>query len=184
MNELRSLLERNALDEIAITLPLSQYEKLQGIVSICEKSGVHTKFIPDYYGVIPTIPYMEDVAGMPVINIRHVPLTEFYNAAAKRLVDIVGGIVGLIVFSPIMLLAAILVKISSPGPIIFKQERVGLHQKNFGCISSAPCACRSMRRKRRAGRSRQTRVSPGSDAFFEKQVLTRRHNSLILCGEI
>ena len=131
VNELRSLLERNALDEIAITLPLSQYEKLQGIVSICEKSGVHTKFIPDYYGVIPTIPYMEDVAGMPVINIRHVPLTEFYNAAAKRLVDIVGGIVGLIVFSPIMLLAAILVKISSPGPIIFKQERVGLHQKKF-----------------------------------------------------
>ena len=100
-------------------------------MSICEKSGVHTKFIPDYYGVIPTIPYMEDVAGMPVINIRHVPLTEFYNAAAKRLVDIIGGIVGLIVFSPIMLLAAILVKVSSPGPIIFKQERVGLHQKKF-----------------------------------------------------
>ena len=99
VNELQPLLERNALDEIAITLPLSQYEKLKNIVSICEKSGVHTKFIPDYYGVIPTIPYMEDVAGMPVINIRHVPLTEFYNAAAKRLVDIIGGIVGLVVFS-------------------------------------------------------------------------------------
>ena len=129
--DLEELLKLASLDEIAITLPLSGYSGLKKIVQICEKSGVHTKFIPDYFSVIPTIPYMEDLGGLPAINIRHVPLTEFYNAALKRAVDILGGIVGLVLFSPVMLIAAILIKISSPGPVIFAQERVGLHQKPF-----------------------------------------------------
>ena len=129
--DLEELLKLASLDEIAITLPLSGYSGLKKIVQICEKSGVHTKFIPDYFSVIPTIPYMEDLGGLPAINIRHVPLTEFYNAALKRAVDILGGIVGLILFSPVMLIAAILIKISSPGPVIFAQERIGLHQKPF-----------------------------------------------------
>ena len=129
--DLEELLKLASLDEIAITLPLSGYAGLKKIVQICEKSGVHTKFIPDYFSVIPTIPYMEDLGGLPAINIRHVPLTEFYNAALKRAVDILGGAVGLILFSPVMLIAAILIKLSSPGPVIFAQERVGLHQKPF-----------------------------------------------------
>ncbi|MBQ7534867.1 MAG: undecaprenyl-phosphate glucose phosphotransferase [Stomatobaculum sp.] len=129
--DLQELLELASLEEIAITLPLSGYSGLKKIVQICEKSGVHTKFIPDYFSVIPTIPYMEDLGGLPAINIRHVPLTEFYNAALKRMVDILGAVVGLILFSPVMLIAAILIKISSPGPVIFTQERVGLHQKTF-----------------------------------------------------
>ena len=53
-----------------------------------EKSGVHTKFIPDYNNIIPTIPYMEDLQGLPVIHIRHVPLTNVFNATVKRIVDI------------------------------------------------------------------------------------------------
>ena len=129
--DLEELLKLASLDEIAITLPLSGYAGLKKIVQICEKSGVHTKFIPDYFSVIPTIPYMEDLGGLPAINIRHVPLTEFYNAALKRAVDILGGIVGLILFSPVMLISAILIKLSSPGPVIFAQERIGLHQKPF-----------------------------------------------------
>jgi len=125
------ILEQNSLDEIAITLSLKEYAKLKGIVKDCEKSGVHTKFIPDYYNVIPTVPYMEDLDGLPVINIRHVPLTELHNAVAKRFVDIIGSIFGLILFSPVMLITAIAVKATSRGPVIFSQERVGLHNKPF-----------------------------------------------------
>lgn len=131
IDNLQTILNSSALDEIGITLALREYDRLKEIVHICEKSGVHTKFIPDYYGVIPTIPYIEDVAGMPVINIRHVPLTEFFNAAVKRAVDILGASVGIILFSPVMAVTAILIRITSPGPVIFKQERVGLHQKTF-----------------------------------------------------
>ena len=92
---------------------------------------MHTKFIPDYSSLIPSRPYTEDLMGLPVINIRYVPLTNTGNMMIKRAMDIVGSLFGIIIMSPIMLLSAILVKCSSPGPVIFKQERVGLHNKSF-----------------------------------------------------
>ena len=125
------ILPENRLDEIAITLGLEEYYKLEKIVAECEKSGVHTKFIPDYGNIIPTRPYTEDLLGLPVINIRYVPLSNTFNALIKRLTDIVGSIICIIIFSPVMLVSAILVKATSSGPLIFKQERVGLHNKPF-----------------------------------------------------
>ena len=131
LGNLEYILPENKLDEIAITLSLKDYDYLEGVVDICEKSGVHTKFIPDYSSLIPSRPYTEDLMGLPVINIRYVPLTNTGNMVIKRAMDIVGSIFGIIITSPIMLISAILVKLSSPGPVIFKQERVGLHNKPF-----------------------------------------------------
>ena len=131
IENLTFILPENKLDEIAITLGLEEYYKLEKIVSQCEKSGVHTKFIPDYGNIIPTRPYTEDLLGLPVINIRYVPLSNTFNAMVKRLMDIVGSIICIVIFSPVMLLSAILVKITSSGPLIFKQERVGLHNEKF-----------------------------------------------------
>lgn len=131
IDDLEYILEQNSLDEIAITLSLGEYEKLRRIVALCEKAGVHTKFIPDYGNIIPTIPYMEDLQGLPIIHIRHVPLNSLPNAMVKRAVDIFGSLVGIILFSPIMLVTAIAIKLTSPGPIIFCQERVGLHNRPF-----------------------------------------------------
>ena len=131
ISELEHILAQNTIDEIAITLPLAAYAKLDGIVHVCEKSGVHTKFIPDYNNIIHSKPVTEDMDGLPVINIRNVPLTDPVKATAKRAVDICGALVGIILFSPIMLVVATLIKLTSPGPIIFRQERVGLHNKPF-----------------------------------------------------
>lgn len=131
IDNLQYILPENKLDEIAITLSLKDYEHLEKIVDICEKSGVHTKFIPDYNSMIPTHPYTEDLMGLPVINIRYVPLTNTANMMIKRVVDVAGALFGILVTSPIMLAAAILVKCTSPGPVIFCQERVGLHNKPF-----------------------------------------------------
>lgn len=128
---LNVILPENRLDEIAITLGLSEYYRLEEIVALCEKSGVHTKFIPDYNKIIPTKPYTEDILGLPVINIRYVPLNNTFNAMVKRAMDIVGSIAGIIVTSPIMLLMCLLIKLTSPGPLIYKQERVGLHNQTF-----------------------------------------------------
>ena len=69
--------------------------------------------------------------GLPVINIRYVPLSNNSNKVIKRAMDIMGSAAGIVVLSPLLLLLAALVKISSPGPVIFKQERVGLHSKPF-----------------------------------------------------
>ena len=116
---------------VAIALALKDYDNLENVVNICEKSGVHTKFIPDYNSVIPTRPYTEDLMGLPVINIRYVPLSNNSNKVIKRAMDILGSLCGIVLFSPVMLFLALLVKISSPGPVIFRQERVGLHSKPF-----------------------------------------------------
>jgi Undecaprenyl-phosphate glucose phosphotransferase len=125
------VLPENKLDEIAITLSLSDYDQLEKIIDLCEKSGVHTKFIPDYNALVPSRPYTEDLMGLPVINIRYVPLTNTINWVVKRVVDIIGAIVGIIIFSPFMLLAAIGIRLTGRGPIVFKQERVGWQNKPF-----------------------------------------------------
>ena len=128
---LNVILPESRLDEIAITLGLSEYYRLEEIVALCEKSGVHTKFIPDYNKIIPTKPYTEDILGLPVINIRYVPLSNTFNAMIKRIMDICGSIIGIIVASPIMLVLCALIKLTSPGPLIYRQERVGLHNQTF-----------------------------------------------------
>lgn len=131
IDDLDEILALNTLDEIAITLSIKEYEKLEQIVAGCEKSGVHTKFIPDYNNFIPTKPLMEDLQGLPVIHIRNVPLTNLLNATMKRIMDIFGALVAIVLFSPFMIFAAVAVKLTSPGPVIFCQERVGLHNKPF-----------------------------------------------------
>lgn len=131
VSDIKDILNENDIDEMTITLGLGEYDKLEEIVSICEKSGVHTKFIPDYNNIIPTIPYIEDVEGLPVINIRHVPLSDGFNKFAKRILDIVLGFIALIIALPVMLIVMILIKVTSKGPVIYKQKRVGLHNKEF-----------------------------------------------------
>ena len=131
IDNIRYILPENKLDEVAITLALKDYEKLESIVDICEKAGIHTKFIPDYNSLVPSHPYTEDVQGLPVINIRYVPLNNVINLMMKRTMDIVGSSIGIILLSPIMIACALAVKLTSEGPIIFKQERVGLHNKTF-----------------------------------------------------
>jgi Undecaprenyl-phosphate glucose phosphotransferase len=131
LGNLEVILPENKLDEIAISLALQDYDHLEGIVATCEKSGVHTKFIPDYNSLIPSRPYTEDLMGLPVINIRYVPLTNTGNIIIKRIVDVCGAVFGMALTSPLMLLAALFIKLTSPGPVIFRQERVGLHNKPF-----------------------------------------------------
>ena len=130
-SDLKTILDMNLLDEIAITLSIRDYAGLEKMVAECEKSGVHTKFIPDYNKFIPTRPYTEDLQGLPVINIRHVPLNDLLNATMKRIMDLLGAVTALILFSPVMVITAAIIKSTSPGPIIYSQERVGLHNRPF-----------------------------------------------------
>ncbi|HWT26920.1 MAG TPA: undecaprenyl-phosphate glucose phosphotransferase [Mobilitalea sp.] len=131
ISHLESFLSKMKLDEIAITLSIKEYGKLEQIVTTCEKSGVHTKFVPDYHSFIPTRPYTEDIYGLPVINIRNVPLSNTYNQVVKRLIDVLGSLTAILIFSIPMLVTAIIIKLTSKGPIIFTQTRVGKHNREF-----------------------------------------------------
>ena len=131
LDQLEEYLLKMSLDEIAITISIKEYEDLERIVSVCEKSGVHTKFIPDYYSFISTKPYTEDLYGLPVINIRNVPLSNTFNWISKRIVDFIGSLIGLVICAIPMLIVAIIIRLSSKGPVIFSQIRVGKHNKTF-----------------------------------------------------
>ena len=129
--KLERILEGNELDEVVIALRAEDYGKLERIVDVCEKAGVHTKMIPDFGNVISTRPYIEDVQGIPVIHVRRVPLNIMRNRAAKRAVDLIGATVAIILFSPVMLLTVLVVALTEEGSLIYRQERVGLHNQVF-----------------------------------------------------
>ena len=129
--KLKRILEGNELDEVVIALRAEDYGKLERIVDVCEKAGVHTKMIPDFGNVISTRPYIEDVQGIPVIHVRRVPLNIMRNRAAKRAVDLIGATVAIILFSPVMLLTVLVVALTEEGSVIYRQERVGLHNQVF-----------------------------------------------------
>lgn len=129
--ELEKILEENSFDEIVVTLSITEYSKLERLVGICEKTGVHTKFIPDYRSIIPTIPVTEDMDGLPAINIRNVPLNDLFNRIIKRTFDLVCGTLALLIALIPMVVIAVIIKCTSEGPVIFSQVRVGLHNKEF-----------------------------------------------------
>ena len=129
--KLERILEGNELDEVVIALRAEDYGKLERIVDVCEKAGVHTKMIPDFGNVISTRPYIEDVQGIPVIHVRRVPLNIMRNRAAKRAVDLIGATDAIILFSPVMLLTVLVVALTEEGSVIYRQERVGLHNQVF-----------------------------------------------------
>lgn len=125
------VLERIRPDEVVIALEADEYPYLQGIISNSEKNGVKVSLIPFYTKFMPSHPVYDEVGGVSLVNIRHIPLDNIGNAFVKRATDIIGSLVLIVLTSPLMLFAAIGVKLSSPGPILFKQERVGLNKKPF-----------------------------------------------------
>lgn len=129
---LEQQLERYELDEINITMRMDDYANLAEMVAKCEKSGVHTKFLPDYQDIIPTIPYMEDLEGLPVVHIRKVPLSSSeLNRFIKRGMDLVLGSIALLIAAIPMFVVAILIKCTSKGPVFYAQKRVGYRNKEF-----------------------------------------------------
>ena len=131
IDDLEDIFSKEDIDEVFITLNIKEYEKLGKIINKSEKYGIRTEIIPDYSKYIPARPYVEELDGLPVINIRYIPLDNLVNKFLKRAIDIIGSLILIILFSPIMICVAIFTKITSPGPIIFKQERVGLNNKIF-----------------------------------------------------
>jgi Undecaprenyl-phosphate glucose phosphotransferase len=171
VTHLEAFLSKMSLDEIAITLSIKEYEKLEKIVAICEKSGVHTKLIPDYYNFIPTTPYTEDIFGLPVINIRNVPLSNTYNKIIKRAVDIFGALVALVIFSIPMLLVAFLIKLTSPGPVIFSQIRIGKHNKQFKMYKFRSMEIQTEKEEKKAWTTKRDPRVTGIGKFIRKSSI-------------
>lgn len=131
ISELDEILRKTIVDEIIIALPLDAHGKFVHIIEVCEKYGVRTLIIPDFFDVLPSKPYFDNFAGIPLINIRGIPLDDLGNQVIKRTFDILFSVFALTITAPILAFVAIGIKLTSPGPIIFKQERVGLNRRTF-----------------------------------------------------
>lgn len=131
LNDIEKITKDQLVDEAIVALPLTAYNRLQKLINVCERIGLKMLIIPDYYDYIPAIPKVVEFDDIPLLNIRHVPLDQLANMTLKRLFDIVVSLLILIICGPLMLLIALGIKITAPGPVIFKQERVGLNRKNF-----------------------------------------------------
>lgn len=129
--DLPRVLKSHKFDRVVIAIPLQYYYHLNEIVDACEEEGIKAEIIPDYYKYLPAKPSVDMLDDMPIINIRYVPLDDAFNKFKKIVSDYVIAIIAIVITSPIMIVTAIAIKLESPGPIIFKQERIGYNGKPF-----------------------------------------------------
>ncbi len=129
--DLEDILEERGIDEAVAAMEAEDFQRTPEVIAACENAGVRLSIIPFYAEYIPSNPQFDDLNGIPLLNIRHIPLDNYANAFCKRAMDIVGSALALILLSPVMLLCAVGVKLSSPGPVIFRQERVGRNKRPF-----------------------------------------------------
>ena len=130
-DDLDDILEKNSYDRVVLAIPLKYYYKINSLVESCERVGIKAEIIPDYIRYFPAQPSVDMIEDMPIINIRYVPLDDSFNRMLKFVSDYVIAIIAIIITSPVMLVTAVAIKLTSPGPIIFKQERIGFKGKPF-----------------------------------------------------
>ncbi len=130
-DRLEEILEQKRPDEVVVAMSAEEYLLTGRIITVCEKTGTKLSLIPYYADYMPSNPQVDNIDGLPVINLRRIPLDNLGNAAVKRTMDILGALALIVLTSPVMLLAAVGVKLSSPGPVLFRQERVGRNKKPF-----------------------------------------------------
>lgn len=129
--DVETILGSRGADELIIALEPDEMAYMRRALAASDKEGVRASVIPFYNAYIPIKPSIEVIGDMKLINLWNTPLDNPFWAAIKRGMDIVGSLLFIVVCSPLMLAVALGVKLSSPGPVLFKQQRVGKNKKPF-----------------------------------------------------
>ena len=128
---LRRLLENHAVDMMVVCDPDPSRVELVSLANLCEKELVDFKVIPSCFQILLSGLHLETVSGVPVLGISRLPLDGAFQAVLKRIMDIVGGVFGLLVGAPLIAVFGALVWSESPGPIFYRQRRSGLNGREF-----------------------------------------------------
>ena len=128
---LEAQLHGDGIDEVILALEPEELGVTVQVIQLCEKSGTKVSVVPFYNDFIPTRANIDNIGSIKLIQLRTTPLDEPFNALIKRAFDIVASALALIVLSPLLAFIAAAIKLSSPGPVLFRQERVGLNKRNF-----------------------------------------------------
>lgn len=138
--DLPFLIEDHAIDEVIIAMPEKGHRETVRVISYCERGRVTIKVFPDIFQFVTSEATIDDLGGLPLLSVRDFALRG-YMLIFKRLIDLLGSAVMLVLLSPLMLLTALAIKVESPGPVFFVQNRMSLDGKPFAMIKF-----RSMRR--------------------------------------
>lgn len=131
--DLPELITQYDISEVIIALPEPDHQDLLRIISLCERNRVAVKVYPDMFQIMASKMSIDDLGGLPLISIQDTALRG-WNLTLKRGLDLLGAAAGLILLSPAMLLVALLIKLESPGPVFYLQERMGLDARPFMVI--------------------------------------------------
>lgn len=126
-----SILESQRVDEVYITIPLSNENKIKEMIELSEYHGVKVRIIPNYFRLSNVNFSSYYLGDIPVINIREIPLENHLNRIFKRSFDLVVSIFALFITSPIFLIVSLLIKLTSKGPVLFIPTRIGLNRNKF-----------------------------------------------------
>jgi Undecaprenyl-phosphate glucose phosphotransferase len=133
IEELRAILDREPVDLILIALPHGDSGRLGAVLSEIGDDPVAIHLVPDVYGLASMRGGIEDFEGVPIIHLRESPLFG-WNGVLKRGLDVLVGSLALVVLAPVGLIVAAAVKLSSPGPVLLRQERMGLDGRAFDML--------------------------------------------------
>ena len=131
IGELEKVVAEEQIDEVILADTTISHRRLAEILLHCERNLIPFRMVPDLYGVLTSRVHANHVGDIPLIGIAAWPLDAFWNRVLKRLEDIFGALVGLLVSAPVLLVAAPLIKRSSPGPVFYRQVRCGIAGKTF-----------------------------------------------------
>jgi Undecaprenyl-phosphate glucose phosphotransferase len=129
--QFRSCLQSSHIDDVIVGLPAHANDLAAQLVAECENHGINVRIVPDLFPIIQTDTQMYDLDGIPLVNVRLYPAEYFGYAICKRVFDVVFSLLILVLLSPGFFLIALLIRITSPGPLFFIQERVGLNGRKF-----------------------------------------------------
>ncbi len=130
LDEASEVLQRERVDQLYVALPLDEHVKMLALVENANREMLDIKVVPDLLQVIALRAQLEDLDGIPIINLHAVPLRGF-NAVLKRALDIVISAASLVVAVPIIVVVGLLHRLQSPGPILYRQERMSLDGMSF-----------------------------------------------------
>jgi len=128
---LAEYLESNAIDRVFITLPLTAQETVAVVTDICEYEGVEVNIVPDLLRFVKFKTKIYDIDGMPVIGVRSTPVDSLQYIYTKRVFDFIFSLLAILATTPILFLAAVVIKLTSSGPVFFKQKRIGVNGREF-----------------------------------------------------
>lgn len=128
--ELGQIVDSQPVDQVLIALPSHQYQDMDRLLRTLADATVGIQIVPDIHEYVTLGCEVEDFDGLPIVNLNDSPLNG-WGAIIKRLTDFLLAAVALLILSPVFLLLALLVKLTSSGPIFFRQERMGLDGRTF-----------------------------------------------------